>query len=73
MQDAMTATMAVAGLFFSIMCALLLEEFIFGGLFHLLRPMRNRTADMWHGSSTRARGSETRAAQDDLFGNSEVK
>lgn len=40
MQDAMTATVAVAGLFFSIMCALLLEEFIFGGLFHLLRPMR---------------------------------
>jgi len=38
MQDAMTFTIAVAGLFFSIMCAVALEEFIFGGLFHLLRP-----------------------------------
>ena len=73
MQDAMTATIAVAGLFFSIMCALLLEEFIFGGLFHLLRPMRRNPADVWHGSSTRERGSETRATQDDLFGNSELK
>ena len=59
MQDAMTATIAVAGLFFSIMCALLLEEFIFGGLFHLLRPMRR--------NPTRPR------PQDDLFGNSELK
>jgi hypothetical protein len=59
MQDAMTATVAVAGLFFSIMCALLLEEFIFGGLFHLLRPMRR--------SAPRPR------SQDDLFGNSELK
>jgi hypothetical protein len=59
MQDAMTATVAVAGLFFSIMCALLLEEFIFGGLFHLLRPMRR--------SAARPR------PQDDLFGNSELK
>jgi hypothetical protein len=56
MQDAMTATIAVAGLFFSIMCALLLEEFIFGGLFHLLRPV--------------ARRAESRP-QDDLFGTSE--
>jgi len=39
MQDVMTFTVAVAGLFFSIMCALALEEFIFGGLFHLLRPV----------------------------------
>ncbi len=38
MQNVMTFTVAVAGLFFSIMCALALEEFIFGGLFHLLRP-----------------------------------
>jgi hypothetical protein len=59
MQDAMTATVAVAGLFFSIMCALLLEEFIFGGLFRLLRPMRRTAA--------RPR------PQDDLFGNSELK
>jgi hypothetical protein len=67
MQDAMTATIAVAALFFSIMCALLLEEFIFGGLFHLLRPVR-RNAQVWHGSSTRARGSETRATHEALFG-----
>ena len=40
MQEAMTATIAIAALFFSLMCALLLEEFIFGGLFHLLRPVR---------------------------------
>ena len=59
MQDAMTATVAVAGLFFSIMCALLLEEFIFGGLFRLLRPMRS--------NPPRPR------PQDDLFGNSELK
>ncbi len=39
MQDAITFTVAVAALFFSIMCALALEEFIFGGLFHLLRPV----------------------------------
>ena len=55
MQDAMTATIAVAGLFFSIMCALLLEEFIFGGLFHLLRPVARRAE----------------RPQDDLFGTSE--
>ncbi len=57
MQDALTATVAVAGLFFSLMCALLLEEFIFGGLFHLLQPVRRR--------AVRPR------PQDDLFGNSE--
>jgi hypothetical protein len=57
MQDAMTATIAIAALFFSLMCALLLEEFIFGGLFHLLRPLRR--------PATRPR------PQDDLFGNSE--
>ncbi len=59
MQDAMTVTVAVAGLFFSLMCALLLEEFIFGGLFHLLRPMR--------------RPASHSRPQDDLFGNSEAK
>ncbi len=57
MQDAMTATVAVAGLFFSIMCALLLEEFIFGGLFHLLRPVARRV--------------QQARPQNDLFGNSE--
>jgi hypothetical protein len=48
MQDAMTATIAVAALFFSIMCALLLEEFIFGGLFHLLRPVAKRAESRPH-------------------------
>jgi len=57
MQDAITATVAVAALFFSLMCALLLEEFIFGGLFHLLRPLRRPTSPP--------------RPQDDLFGNSE--
>jgi hypothetical protein len=57
MQDAMTATVAVAGLFFSLMCALLLEEFLFGGLFRLLRPLRRRAG--------RPR------TENDLFGNSE--
>ncbi len=57
MQDALTATVAVAGLFFSLMCALLLEEFIFGGLFHLLQPVCRRAAQP--------------RRQDDLFGNSE--
>lgn len=57
MQEALTATVVVAALFFSLMCALLLEEFIFGGLFHLLRPLRRPV------SSSRS--------QDDLFGNSE--
>jgi hypothetical protein len=44
MQQALTATIAIAALFFSLMCALLLEEFIFGGLFHLLRPARRHMA-----------------------------
>ena len=57
MQDAMTVTVVIAGLFFSLMCALLLEEFIFGGLFHLLRPVRKRA------SAPRP--------PDDLFGTSE--
>jgi hypothetical protein len=59
MQNAMTAIVAIAALFFSTMCALLLEEFIFGGLFHLLRPMRRQTARL--------------SPPDDLFGNSEAK
>ena len=42
MQQAITATLALAGLFFSLMCALLLEEFLFGGLFYLLRPLSQR-------------------------------
>ncbi len=58
METAMTATVALAGLFFSLMCALLLEEFIFGGLFHLLRPVTKR-------AEVRPR------PENDLFGNSE--
>ena len=57
MQEAITATIAIAALFFSVMCALLLEEFLFGGLFHLLRPLRQR--------ANRPR------PENDLFGNSE--
>jgi hypothetical protein len=33
MQSATTLGVVLAGLFFSLMCALLLEELIFGGLF----------------------------------------
>jgi hypothetical protein len=57
MQDAVTATVAVAALFFSLMCALLLEEFLFGGLFRLLRPLRRPVSPP--------------RPENDLFGNSE--
>ncbi len=40
MQNVMTAAISVAALFFSFMCALLLEEFLFGGLFRLLPPLQ---------------------------------
>ena len=33
MESATTVGVALAGMFFSLMCALLLEELIFGGLF----------------------------------------
>lgn len=33
MQSAETVGVVLAGLFFSLMCALLLEELVFGGLF----------------------------------------
>jgi hypothetical protein len=33
MESATTVTLVLAGLFFSLMCALLMEELIFGGLF----------------------------------------
>jgi hypothetical protein len=33
MQSATTVAVVIAGLFFSLACALLLEELIFGGLF----------------------------------------
>jgi hypothetical protein len=35
MQTAVTFTLAVAALFFSFACALLLEELLFGGLFRM--------------------------------------
>ncbi len=33
MESATTVTLVLAGLFFSLMCALLMEELVFGGLF----------------------------------------
>lgn len=33
MENATTAAVVIAGLFFSLMCALLMEELIFGGMF----------------------------------------
>jgi hypothetical protein len=33
MESATTMTLVLAGMFFSLMCALLMEELIFGGLF----------------------------------------
>jgi hypothetical protein len=33
MENATTAAVVVAGFFFSVMCALLMEELIFGGMF----------------------------------------
>lgn len=33
MESAITAAAAIAGLFFSLTCALLIEELIFGGMF----------------------------------------
>jgi hypothetical protein len=73
MQDAITATVAVAGLFFSLMCGLLLEELVFGSLFHLLRPVRNRGPQ--RPPILRVPGGSRRAPQwspeEDLFGTSE--
>lgn len=40
MQDAMTVTVVLAGLFFSFACALLLEELLFGGIFRLFFARR---------------------------------
>ncbi len=34
-QDAMTITVVVAGLFFSLSCGLLLEELLFGAVFRI--------------------------------------
>lgn len=40
MQSAETVGVVLAGLFFSMMCALLLEELIFGGLFRFFFGQR---------------------------------
>ena len=51
MESATTVTLVLAGLFFSLMCALLMEELIFGGLFRFFlaplaeRSQRNTKAD----------------------------
>lgn len=43
MQDVLTVTLVLAGLFFSISCALLLEELVFGLFFRALSPSRRRS------------------------------
>ena len=40
MNNALTATVALAGLFFSLTCALLLEELLFGVVFRLMACSR---------------------------------
>jgi hypothetical protein len=43
MENATTVTLSLAALFFSLMCGLLMEELIFGGLFRFFfapRPER---------------------------------
>ncbi len=40
MQSAETVGVVLAGLFFSMMCALLLEELVFGGLFRFFFAAR---------------------------------
>jgi hypothetical protein len=45
MNDAITATVALAGFFFSLTCAFLLEELMFGMVFRLMACSRKiRTA-----------------------------
>ena len=44
MQDALTATVALAGLFFSLSCALLMEELLFGVVFRMMACSRRITA-----------------------------
>jgi len=46
MESAETVTMVIAGLFFSLACALLMEELIFGGLFRFFfAPRAGRPQD----------------------------
>lgn len=44
MQSAETLGVVVAGLFFSVMCGLLLEELVFGGLFRFFFATRAERA-----------------------------
>ncbi len=46
MNDALTATVALAGLFFSLTLALLLEEMLFGMVFRLMACSRRIAAGM---------------------------
>ena len=46
MQDALTVTVALAGLFFSLSCALLFEELLFGMVFRLMACSRRIAAGM---------------------------
>ncbi len=46
MQEAMTVTVVVAGLFFSCACALLVEELVFGGIFRLFFSRRKPAANL---------------------------
>ncbi len=43
-NDAITATVALAGLFFSLTCALLLEDLLFGVVFRVMRCSRRLAA-----------------------------
>jgi hypothetical protein len=52
MQDALTVTVALAGLFFSLSCALLFEELLFGMVFRLMACSRQI------GAGTRARNAQ---------------
>ena len=46
MQDALTVTVALAGLFFSLSCALLFEELLFGVVFRLMACSRRIAAGL---------------------------
>lgn len=46
MNDALTATVALAGLFFSLSLALLMEELLFGVVFRLMQCSRRIAAGM---------------------------
>ncbi|HVZ17942.1 MAG TPA: hypothetical protein VG897_12540 [Terriglobales bacterium] len=48
MQTATTFAVVIAGLFFSLACALLLEELIFGGLFRFFFGPRTGRPDSYN-------------------------